>query len=274
MMRRAFKFVHLMGTVWLILCVGLILVTALREAGFRWWVIFSLSGHSAVMVFLLVSLYLFAVYRGTRPSQQIEAEHPLTSTAQYKVFYVATPFLGGLAGLAGLIGTTRVSQLPLGAALGTLVATFLVWVILDPVAGLFEMLLPASRKHRQQRAAQAKALRRKQQEMRNKLLVDVLRRERCQRRQWQRILQPHAQTLAGLLMGEGVHFSDAERRAVDIGVRAWQTGGLACMQQLHNMALEICREKSEGTGGVDYTSTWWDGIGTWRQPALPEPIDL
>jgi hypothetical protein len=274
MVKRVFKFVHLMGTVWLILCVGLILVAALREAGFRWWVIFSLSGHSAVMVFLLVSLYLFAVYRGTRPSQQIEVEHPLTSTAQYKVFYIATPFLGGLAGLAGLIGTTRTSQLPLGVALGTLAATFLVWVILDPAVGLLETLFPASRKHRQQRIARARALRREEQERRERLLADVLSREQEQRRQWQRILRPHAQTLAGLLVGEGADFTDAERTAADIGVIAWQTGGQGCMQQLRDMALEICRQRGEAARSVDYTSTWWDGIGTWRKTALPETIDL
>ena len=259
-----------MGTVWLVLCVSLIVVTALREAGFQWWVIFSLSGHSAVMVFVLVSLYLFAVYRGTRPSQQIEVEHPLTRTVHYKVFYIATPFLGGLGGFAGVVGTTRASQLPLGAALGTLVATFLVWVILDPAAGLLEVLLPAGRRHRQQRIARTRLLRREQQQSRAKLLAEVLSREHEQRREWQHILQPHAATLAGLLMGEAEDFAEAERKAVDIGVMAWQTGGLGCMQQLRDMALTICRESAGSAGIIDYIGCWWDGIGNWHCPSIAE----
>ena len=139
---RTLKSIHLAGTAWFILCVGYILAFALRRAGVNWWVIFSLSGHSVLIVFLLISLYLFAMFRGVTQSQAIEIEHPLTSTDYYTVLYITTPFLGGLAGCLGMIGVSAIKQFLLGVALGTLGATFLVWVIVDPVAGLLEMLLP------------------------------------------------------------------------------------------------------------------------------------
>jgi hypothetical protein len=122
------RLVHFSSTAWFIVCVGYILVLALRQAGFHWWVIFSLSGHSALLIFFLISLYLFAIFRGIGRSQKIEVEHPLTSTNYYMVFYAVAPFLGGLAGDLGMIGESRISQFLLGIALGTLGATFLVWI--------------------------------------------------------------------------------------------------------------------------------------------------
>ena len=118
--RRMLKSIHLASTAWFMLCIGYILVLALRQAGVRWWVIFSLSGHSALIVFLLISLYLFVIFRGVSRSQKIEVEHPLTSTNCYMMFYVVAPLLGGLAGALGMIGENRIGQFLLGIALGTL----------------------------------------------------------------------------------------------------------------------------------------------------------
>jgi len=48
MLRRAtLRSIHLFGTVWFMLCLGYILVLALRQAGVQWWIVFSLSGHGA-----------------------------------------------------------------------------------------------------------------------------------------------------------------------------------------------------------------------------------
>jgi len=169
------KTIHLAGTAWFILCVGYILVFALRQAGVHWWIIFSVSGHSTLLVLLLVSLYSFALFRGVGRSQTIEAEHPLTSTNYYIVFYIVAPILGGLAGCVGMIGAYTMKQFLLGVALGTLGTTFLVWVIVDPVTALLEMLLPAaSRKHRAKRLAQAKTKREKRQKDREHLIACLL----------------------------------------------------------------------------------------------------
>jgi len=273
---KTLKLIHLAGTAWFVLCVGYILAFALRKAGFHWWIVFSLSGHSALIVSLLISLYLFAMFRGVKGSQAIEIEHQLTSTDYYTVLYITTPFLGGLAGCLGMIGgVSAIKQFLLGVALGTLGATFLAWVIVDPVTGLLEMLLPAaSRKHRAERLAQAKAEREKKQKDRERLLAEVLAREKSDRRGWQEALKPQAEKLAELLTTNRANFRQAEREAADIGVKAWQMGGLSCMRHLREMAMDLCKKKYQDSMIVDYVSSWWDGIGSWRTPSLQEMINF
>ncbi len=266
---RAMKLMHFASTSWFMLCIVYILVLALQQAGVKWWIIFSLSGHSALLIFLLVSLYLFAIFRGVDRSQKIEAEHPLTSTDYYMVFYLAAPFLGSLAGTLGMIGENRISHFLLGITLGTLGTTFLVWVIVDPATGLVEMLLlPASRKHRIERIAQVRALRQKRQEEQKRLLDEILAQEERDRRRQRQALQPYAEKLAQLLAKFEIGDKQAEIEAVDIGANAWQMCGLNCMRQLHSMAKELCRNKCQDSTIVDYIPTWWDGIGSWRNPSL------
>ena len=215
-----------------------------------------------------MSLYLFAIFRGISSSQNVEAEHPLTNSTYYAAYYLLTPFLGGLAGCLGMIGTYSMSQFVLGIALGTLGVTFLVWVILDPIIGLLEMLLPASRKNRLIRLAKAKAERDKKQRDRERLLQEVLEQEEQDRRRWRKILEPEARVLAGLLTEEGNDLEKAEREAVGIGVRAWRTGGIACMRELRDTAIKLCRSRRPEKAVIDYISFWWDGIGNWRAKPL------
>jgi hypothetical protein len=266
---RTLKSIHLASTAWFILCIIYLLVLTLRQAGVHWWIIFSLSGYSIFIIFLLISLYIFAILRGVSSAQAIEPEHPLTHTNYYKGFYVTAPFLGGLAGCIGMIGVDRIVQFAAGIALGTFGTTFLVWVILDPVTGLLEtLLLPASRKHRTERIAQAKVKREKKQKDRERLLTEILAKEESERRRRQQVLRPQAEKLAELLAANGDDFEQVEREAVDIGLKAWQMGGLNCMQQLRDMAIDISREREQNKEIVDYISFWWDGIGTWRASPL------
>jgi hypothetical protein len=259
---------HIASTIWFVLAVGYILVLTLRQAGVRWWVVFSLSGHGVLIALVLVSLYLFAIFRGISSSQKVQAEHPLTSTTYYAVFYVLTPLLGGAAGCLGMIGSRVASQFILGVALGTLGITFLVWVILDPAFGLLEMLLPASREHRMRRLARARAERERKQKDRERLLTQVIAQEDSDRRCWREILKHQAEELAGLLADERADPQQAEREAVGIGVMAWQTGGLSCMQEVRDMAMDICRRKRKHEIAVDYLNFWWDGIGNWQATAF------
>ncbi|NQT02053.1 MAG: hypothetical protein HQ580_08525, partial [Planctomycetes bacterium] len=122
---RTLKLVHLASTIWFIICIGYILVLTLRQAGVHWWVVFSLSGYGLLIALILISLYLFAIFRGISSSQKVQIEHPLTSTNYYRAFYVITPLLGGLAGCLGMIGISTVGQFASGVALGTLGTTFL-----------------------------------------------------------------------------------------------------------------------------------------------------
>jgi hypothetical protein len=266
--RDELRITHIASTAWFILCVGYILVLSLRQAGVRWWVVFSLSGHGVLIILVLVSLYLLAIFRGISSSQKVLPEHPLTSTIYYAVFYVVAPFLGSLAGLLGMIGTNSISQFLLGIAMGTLGTTFLVWVIVDPVICLFEMILPVSRKHRTLRLTRAKAEREEKQKAKVRLLEEVFEKEESDRLYWQEVLKPQAEKLAGLLTADIPDITKVEHEAVSIGVSAWQTGGLSCMRELRDMAIAICKQKHQNRATIDYISFWWDGIGNWRAESL------
>ena len=151
--KKMLKRVHLVATIWFVLCVGYLIAMALHQVGLKWWLVFSLSGHSALVLVMLVSLYLFAMFRGAGGARYVEEEHPLTSSDCYLGFYVSAPLLGGLAAVLGTAGAPETSRLLFSIALGTLGTTFLVWIVIDPAAGMIEMLLPASRRHRAERIA-------------------------------------------------------------------------------------------------------------------------
>jgi hypothetical protein len=274
--RKVLRLIHLAGTVWFVVCVGYIFVLGLLQAGVRWWVVFSLSGHGALVVFLLISLYLFAVYRGISSSQKVQIEHPLTSTPYYTMFYCLSPFLGGLAGCLGMIGiNTTASHFLSVVALGTLATTFLVWVIVDPVVGLMEMLLPpTSRKHHAERLAQARVQRQERQREHERLLAEVLAKEESDVRHWRDVLRPQAEKLAALLTSGEANFENAEREAVDIAVRAWQLGGITCMRTLRDMVMELTRKSRPDKAVIDYISGWWDGIGSWRSTSIHKASGL
>jgi hypothetical protein len=267
MRKNIFKLIHFTSTAWFMLCTSYILVLALRQAGFRWWVIFSVSGYSVLFILFLVSLYLFAIFRGIDRSQKIEIEHPLTSTTYYTVLYDTSPLLGSLAGCLGMIGTSKISELSSGIALGTLATTFLVWIVVDPMIGSLEKLLPASRKHRTQRLLQIKALKQQQQQEQNTLLEEILTAEEQDRQQWQQNLLPYAGRLVGLLSGPS-NSEQTEKEAVSIGANAWQMGGLNCMRLLYSMTTEQCKRNYQNSMAATYLTSWWDGIGTWRNPSL------
>lgn len=175
-------------------------------------------------------------------------------------------FLGAFAGYLGLIEVNTVSDLLLGIALGTLATTFLVWIIVDPAISMVESLLPASRKHRVERLAQVRAIRQRRQEERERLLSEIEAKEEMEQVSWGRALRPYAERLADIVTCDKPS-EQSENEAVDIGVNAWQKGGLNCMRVLHSMAMAICREKYQDLRIVDYVSSWWDGIGNWRSPS-------
>ena len=264
------KLLHFFSTAWFVLCVGLILITSLRQAGVHWWILFSVSGYGVVVLLLLISLYLFAIFKGISSSQTLQIEHPLTSTSYYASFYNLTPFLGGLAGLLGTIGISgSIQELLSGISLGTLAMTFLSWVVVDPVVGVLETIFSESaRRHRQQRLADEKAEAIKKQLEKKRLLDEVFKKEQLSIQCWQEHLTPKAKRLAELMTKECVNPTEAEREAIGIGAIAWQIGGIGCMQVLRDMALDFAREKASGREIVDYVSFWWDGVGSWQRPVV------
>ena len=266
--QRLLKLLHFCGTVWFVLSASYALVAALRQAGVNWWLIFSLSGNGAAMLFLLVSAYLYALFRdnGRDPLQAIE--HPLTNTRQYMVLYSLIPFLGTLAGLGCIVGADTIRQATLAVAMGTLGATFVFWIVVDPAISCAEMLLPASRKHRLARHALAKAMREQKQREHEQLLADIENDEKTRYQQLQEHLATEAQKLAALTIEAIDGSTSAESAAVEIGLHAWRYGGLDCMQKLREMAADICRNRGRHDFGDEYISIWWDGIGHWRHRLL------
>ncbi len=262
--RKTIKMIHLAGTVWFILCTGYLFILALWQAGFNWLIIFSLSGYWALIISLLVSLYLFAVFRGASPAHSMEKEHPLTSTPYYMTFYVSTPFLGAIAGLLSMIDETGANLSLSRLAMGTIIATFTTWIAVDPITGLMELLAPEPRRQRAERLKQSRIQKQLEQENRKKTLDNLFEQERENERQWKEVFTPQAERLAGLLASDEGNFSTAEQEAINIGVEAWTKGGLICMRYLHDMAEDIFRQKYGERRFVDYITAWWDGIGRWR----------
>lgn len=267
MQRRIQKYRHACGTAIFLLSAGYLFILALRQAGAQWWLIFSLSGPSIIIALILISIYLLAVYRGAvRNTMPSEIEHPLTRSSYYMIFYDICPFLGSLGGIMGMIGTGDFKEYFTGIAYATVAATFLVWIILDPAIGFLETMTPASRRHRQLRHTQERKAKQQKQLERDKILKEVQAEEKKRKLEWKNLLRPQALKLAHLATSSETKRDEAEGMAIDIGVSAWRSGGIPCMELLHQMAQEQRGSEKKGNGSeeVDYISQWWDGIGQWH----------
>jgi hypothetical protein len=270
--KKMLRALHLAGTVWFMLCLVYLLILVLRQAGFNWWAIFSLSGHLALLIMLLVSLYLFSIFRGASDSATLQDEHPLTSTLPYMVFYVLAPLLGGAVGLVVMFGETKLEAIFSGIALATMTTTFLTWVVVDCIAGSLEMLTPEARKHRSMRLTEMKLKKEQHEAHRKQILAGVDEQARKGNQLWQESLSSQARRLAELLDCDCSSFSLARQEAIKLGVAAWRTGGLNCMKQLRDMAIKSYRQKYKDGSAMpaaedkpaDYISVWWDGLGSWR----------
>jgi hypothetical protein len=198
----------------------------------------------------------------------MQKEHPLTSTMYYMAFYVMTPFLGTLAGIAGLWGEKRFDTFTASMAMGSIGATFLTWIVVDSVAGSIELLTPEARKYRTARLAEARRLKQQEQESQEQLLNNVLERKKQNEHLWQQELADEARRLAELLACDDNDFSSAEQEAIESGVKAWRKGGLNCMKYLHTMATKEFERRYDQRQPPDFICAWWDGIGRWRNTSL------
>ncbi|MFC1677493.1 hypothetical protein ACFL3G_10590 [Planctomycetota bacterium] len=256
--------IHISSTLWFAISAVYMLGVSLLQSGKSWWLIISVSGYSFVIVFLMISLYLFAIFRGVSRSQKTQAEHPFTTSAYYMFFYNVSPFLGALVGSLAAVESPRIGQYFLLTAAGSLWVTFLIWIIVDPLCDLAEMMLPSSRAHRIRRLSETKAKRRTERLAREYLLAQVQAEEQFQEKQWKNALEPYAEKLSYLMSEENSHNEICETEAIEIGVKAWHLGGIDCMRQLHSMAGQKFWERHLKAKVIDQISIWWDGIGTWR----------
>ena len=206
MSHKTLKMIHFAGTVWFMLCTGYVFILAMWQAGFNWLVIFSLSGYLALLTTLLVSLYLYAIFRNLDKGLNLEKEHPLTSSGCYLVFYMSAPFLGVLAGAYSTLGEIKLIPLLTGISLGTLAVTFLTWVIVDPLVAMLEMLTPESRKYRLRRLAEDRRQLEEQRLARDESLKRLFEQQEKDRYRWEKNLAAEALKLAELLTAKAVDF--------------------------------------------------------------------
>ncbi len=262
MQQRLLKQLHFFGTALFLLSAFYIFVLSLLQAGAKWWLIFTLSGPSAIVALFLVSVYLFAIFRGATRGEY-EIEHPLTGSSYYMVFYDLSPLLGCFGGVVGFNfdGEWLYKDFFLNVSYGILLATFLVWILVDPFVSLLENAMPQSRRHRALRISKAKLLRENKQKERQVLLEKVQEDAKREQQRWDEVLEPQAQALVQLF-DSGNSDEQAEKSVVDIGLTAWKMGGLNCMEHLYSI---VCQKLGkDGVGKKNYISLWWDGIGNWR----------
>lgn len=263
MNRYISRMTHLLGMIWFFLCTGYIFAWIILRANSGWIVAISLSGYSTALVLFLICFFLFAVFHRLGKSQIIQLEHPLTSTGFYGLCYNTSSFIGALAGVLAAIGTDGTSNYPLLIAAGSFLVTFVVWLILDPLLAAAEMLLPQSRQNRAIRLAQVKEMRKKETLAKIHALAEAETSEMKKLKKWNKVLEPHAKELAALSITSPAALEQNRGRIVDIGINAWQTGGLGCMRHLHSMAVQTSRQDSRESRSMELVSACWDGIGNW-----------
>lgn len=262
--QRLLKRVHILGTAWFLFCAATLLILSLRQAGVNWWLVFSISGYSAVLFAFLMAFYLFALFRGVVRAQCTE-EHPLSTSSAYLVLYDAAPFLGAVAGLLGSYGISDWTAVARIITEGTLGMTFVTWVILDTGIGVVESMLPQSIHHRSRRLAAARAEKQRIQRENAAMLEALERSEQALRQSWKKTFQANAAELAELYCGGTNDIWRIQSRTIEMGAKAWQMGKIACMRYVHQMILEEMDRLPKGRW-IDYPAIWWDGIGSWRRP--------
>lgn len=258
------KRMHLGGVMLFSLFAAYAFVFSLRHAGLGWWAVFSLSSYSMLVIVLLIAFYLFALFRSMSKNQMLYTEHPLTSSVYYYFFYSISPILGVMVSFFGWMGQQYMSHYLAVMANGCMWTTFLVWIVVDPLAGLLEMIFPSSRKHRRKRLDEAKIARQKEQAERRELFAQIEEAELSEKIFWEKALSSDVRKLADLLSDSGLNYEKRQAEGVDIGLRAWQLGGLNCMKYLHLLTEKALITKEDKRPEVDYIPAWWDGIGNWR----------
>lgn len=265
-MSRLLKRVHILGTLWFLVCAATLLAISLRQAGLSWWVVFSVSGYSAILFVFFAVIYAFALFRGVVRAQ-CAVEHPLSTSSAYLFFYDAAPFLGTLAGVLGCMGVANKWLALRMAAEGAVGMTFLVWVVIDTAVGFAESLLPSSRKARAERLAAAREARMRRQKQNADLLQTVLRRQEQLQRDWRGQFDAPSKQLAQLLSG-ALLTAQAKALAIDLGAKAWQAGRIPCMRFVQQLIGNHLTELGADKRLVQLVAAWWDGIGSWRQNGI------
>ncbi|MFH0964481.1 MAG: hypothetical protein V2A58_10780 [Planctomycetota bacterium] len=267
-LERRLRILHLLVTAQFIAGAAIILFWSFHQTGLHGWAILSLSVPGLVLVLLAALIYGFAVARGV-VGERIPDEHPLTGFAPYRLFYLVTPILGGLAGAAFYSFTEGATVAVRGAALGTILPACTIWLVLDPLLGIIESALPSTRRLRAARLARERDLRAARAQENERILAKVRADYRAHIEALRPLLLDRADRLSLLLRDPSP--PQLRRRRADeaarLGFETWQTGGTDLMREL--AALTLSRldspRRPELAATLDYL---WDGVGDWREGSL------
>jgi hypothetical protein len=129
------------------------------------------------------------------------------------------------------------------------------------------MLTPVSYRHRAKRLSRLRTERRLEAENRVILLNSVRKNLEEKQKKWGIELSTEAEQLCQLAAKPIIEDHD-QNLAVEFGLKAWQTGGLNCMQLLKSLTIEKLEQTDNANHKTDLIWLWWDGIGTWRYQLL------
>jgi len=227
-------------------------------------VVFSFSGYALITFLFLLNVYLFAIFRGVSRTQNT-LEHPLTTSTYYISFYDLCPFLGSISGIICYWMPEMNMTLPMAVSMmceGTLTLTFLVWIVVDPILGVLELMMPECAHYRKVRL-QAVMEEKQRKQIENQQLLEKLEKLEAENlRIWNRELEPLAEKAAAL-MNQSSRKENAKQVVLEAGAKAWQLGGIVCMRYFHQLIRKKINQPCP-----DFVSVWWDGIGNWRTPPL------
>jgi hypothetical protein len=256
---KSLRLCHTVATAQFAASAVLVIAWSLAASGLNWIALFSLSAQGVVLTGLAVFIYGFAVFRGA-VGERIEAEHPLTSSMPYRVFYLVLPVAGGI--LVGADGLLRVNATEgiRAAALGTVVTAFVTWLFLDPFAGIVESALPESRRARSGRSAAVRAAREKRRLARERKMDELLRRHRRRGEEAASTVKRRAVEIADALVESSGHVELARAKTTTLAFETWREGGAESLSALRARVAALCDERgaSRLAACLDY---WWDGLG-------------
>jgi len=253
---------HVIVTAQYLISAGVVIFWTFLQTGRHWLIAFSLTTQSFALVVLGAMIYGFATFRGA-VGDRLTAEHPFTSSAQYRFLYLLLPVLGGVAGAVDFWLATDLFHALLGLSLGTVVTASAMWLLADPVVGLIESALPESRRLRTARMAREHERRERRRQEKRELLEGLLAERRAKLEELRPYLQQHAQRLSELLRKSSDDPWRGCEEGAAIGLATWQLGGEPVMKQLYATTAGLCSESAQ-SDLLFYLDHWWNGVGEWR----------
>ncbi len=220
--------------------------------------------NSSIALVIAVMVYAMALTSVILRRKARAIEHPLTSAESYRYFYYLCPFVGAMAGAVAVAGSGLTTNGLTTIAVGTVLTTSIVWIVIDPVITVVEFCGPRSRRLRRVRAVRAKAKRLALKAEKQRILAEARSQSSSIQSHWEDALMPCAQELADLVTDTVEPEAVRRAKAIDIALHASRMGGRRCMQYLYHMTCRACRDKTDDDWIAHNISVWWDGIGGWH----------